>query len=124
MALPLVPLLAGFAPVLLTPIRIFFAGLLIAGIRGLVRFALVYIGVGLVTYVGMDYFLTQSIDFLNSRVSAIPPELFEILKFMGLVDFITIITSAMTANIALKLTVGATKAVINRNSQAWKDYVT
>lgn len=100
-------------------IRLFFAGLLFFGLEGLFRFALVFFGVGLVTYTGTDYVLNHAIDYLLTRFNAIPVELFDILVFMGVQDFINIVTAALTANIALKSSVSSARVALSPNQGVW-----
>lgn len=100
-------------------IRLFFAGLLFFGLEGLLRFALVFFGVGLVTYTGTDYVLNHAIDYLLARFNAVPVALFDILVFMGVQDFINIVTAALAANIALRSSVNSARVAVNANKGVW-----
>ena len=80
----------------------------------LVHYVLIALGVGYVTYLGMDIAIDSGISFLNSRYSDLPSELIAIVEVMGVPDAIKYITTAATSAIAIKITVGVTKMATNR----------
>lgn len=79
-----------------------------------VRYGLIALGIGAITYIGLDIALDAAIAALQDRYSQIPAELFDILELMGVTDAISIITSAATAAIALKAVTGFTKYRVNK----------
>lgn len=103
----------------LAGIRFFFAGLFIYGLDAFFRFILVFFGVGLVTYSGIDYLITEGFNYLNARFSEVPIELLDIIIFMGAKDFVSILSAAIAANIALKTSVTGAKVAINSSRGAW-----
>ena len=80
----------------------------------LVHYALIALGIGYVTYVGMDLAIDAGISFLESRYSDLPVELIAIVQVMGVPDAIQYITTAATSAIAIKITASITKMVANR----------
>ena len=80
----------------------------------LVHYVLIALGIGYVTYVGMDLAIDAGINFLNSRYADLPLDLIAIVQVMGVPDAIQYITTAATSAIAIKVTVGVTKMVASR----------
>lgn len=80
----------------------------------IVHYGLIALGVGYVTYVGMDLAIDAGINFLNSRYSDLPIELIQIVEVMGVPDAIQYITTAATSAIAIKITAGITRMAANR----------
>lgn len=111
--------LSRFALAALSSARLFFAGLFIYGLDAFFRFALVFFGVGLVTYSGVDYLINQGINYLNARFAEIPVELLNIVIFMGAKDFISILSAAIVANVALKSSATGAKMALNSGRGVW-----
>ena len=80
----------------------------------LVHYALIALGIGYVTFVGMDLAIDAGINFLNSRYSDLPVDLIAIVEVMGVPDAIQYIVTAASSAIAIKVTASVTKMVANR----------
>jgi hypothetical protein len=80
----------------------------------LIHYVLIALGIGYVTYVGMDLAIDEGISFLEARYANLPVDLIAIVQVMGVPDAIQYITTAATSAIAIKLTAGVTKMVANR----------
>lgn len=111
--------LARFLLARLAGMRLFFAGLFIYGLDAFLRFILVFFGVGLVTYSGIDYLISEGLNYVNARFSEIPVELLNIVVFMGAKDFISILSAAIVANVALKSSVTGARMAINSGRGVW-----
>lgn len=103
----------------LSSARLFFAGLFIYGIEYFFRFILVFFGVGLVTYSGTDYLINSGLNYINARFAEVPLELLNIVVFMGAKDFISILSAAIVANVALKSSVAGAKMALNSGGGVW-----
>lgn len=80
----------------------------------ILSYGLMAVGIGAITYLGMDFALDYGIDLLNAKYNDVPADLLDILVVMGIPDAITIITSTGAAAITLKVTAGTTRWVANR----------
>ena len=80
----------------------------------IIHYAVIALGIGYVTYLGMDIAIDSGISFLTSRYDALPIELVQIVEVMGVPDALVYITTAASSAIAIKLTVGLTRMVANR----------
>lgn len=80
----------------------------------ILHYGLLALGVGAVTYIGMDFALDTGIDLLTDKYAQIPVELVDILTLMGVPDAITMITSTAASAITLKVTAGTTRWVANK----------
>ena len=115
MALPAVPFL--FAGLFAT-FRVFLMGLGVTLIQFLVRYVLVALGIGLVTYVGADLTIQGAFDFLTDRFEAVPQELFDLLVFMGVKDFLSILSSAVSMAVTIRALATMSRFRL-RNGPAW-----
>ena len=61
------------------------------------------LGLGVITYTGLDYGLEIAIDMLNNKFADRPAQYIDLMAFLGVDDAIKTITSAMSAAIALKV---------------------
>lgn len=80
----------------------------------ILHYGLMALGIGAVTYLGMDYALDTGIDLLTAKFTAIPAELVDIITLMGVPDAIAMITATAASAVTLKITAGTTKWVANR----------
>lgn len=79
-----------------------------------VHYGVIALGIGYVTFVGMDLAIDAGITFLSTRYSDLPVELIAIVEVMGVPDAIQYITTAATSAIAIKITAGITRMVASR----------
>lgn len=79
-----------------------------------VKYLLIALGVGYVTYAGLDYAIDQGVNFLFARYDALPPELIDIVEVMGVFDALQIITTAASSAITIKAIGGLTRFAANR----------
>ena len=61
------------------------------------------LGLGVITYTGLDYGLEVAIDMLNNKFVDRPAQYIDLMAFLGVDDAIKTITSAMSAAIAMKV---------------------
>jgi hypothetical protein len=107
------PLIAFFAS-FFTNISIWFWTILITAVPFITKYVLVALGLGAVTYIGVDYAMDVGLDLLINRYDEVPPELADILVVMGIPDAIATISAAATSSVALKAVGGFTKWRANR----------
>ena len=79
-----------------------------------VKYLLIALGVGYVTYVGLDYAIDEGVNFLFARYDALPPELIDIIEVMGVFDALQIITTAASSAITIKAIGGLTRFAASR----------
>lgn len=71
------------------------------------RIGLTALGVGVVTYTGMDALFDLVIDRVNSQLGGVPAGLAALLDYMGVFSAVQIITSAVSVRLASSLINGA-----------------
>lgn len=108
------PVILAFFGQFFGNLTIWFWTSLIAIIPYLVKYVLVALGLGVVTYIGVDYVLDVGLNLLSDRYEQVPGELSEILTLMGIPDAIATITAAATSSVAIKATAGFTRWRANR----------
>lgn len=108
------PLILAFFGSFFTNISVWFWTILISAIPFITKYVLIALGLGVVTYVGVDYVLDVGLNLLTDRYEQVPEELSEILTLMGIPDAIATISAAATSSVAIKATAGFTRWRANR----------
>lgn len=102
MALPFATVFAGFIPWIFA---------LVAGLSRFIpwfaRIGLTSLGVGVVTYTGLDALFDLVIDRVNSQIGGLPADLAALADYMGVFTAVQIITSAVSVRLASSLVNGA-----------------
>ncbi|WP_297188549.1 DUF2523 family protein [uncultured Porticoccus sp.] len=80
----------------------------------IIHYGIVALGIGYVTYLGMDAAIETGSTYLLARYQDFPPSLIQIAEVMGVPDAIAIITGAAASAVSIKVTAGITKMVANR----------
>ena len=107
------PLIAFFGS-FFTNISIWFWSILITAVPFITKYVLVALGLGVVTYVGVDYAMDVGLDLLTNRYDQVPAELADILVVMGIPDAIATVTAAATSSVSIKAASGFTRWRANR----------
>lgn len=74
-----------------------------ASITGIIARALLALGMGVVTYVGVDLAMTQAVNLLQDKVGGIPADMLQLLGLGGFDVMVSLIISAKTSVIAFQL---------------------
>ncbi|MDC0172362.1 DUF2523 domain-containing protein [Gammaproteobacteria bacterium] len=67
------------------------------------------LGLGVVTYAGLDYGLSVAVDMLNDKFANRPAQYIDLMAYLGVDDAIKTITGSMAVAITLKTTSKAAK---------------
>src|SRR5690554_1237886 len=89
------------------------AGFVMALIGPLVGYVIKALGIGLVTYVGLDLVFDQVESFILSQYAGMPVAIVQVLNLLGIHSGIKIILSTLSACVAYK-------ALINSTGMVWK----
>ncbi|MDO3383853.1 DUF2523 domain-containing protein [Gilvimarinus algae] len=94
-------------PSIFSPIAVF-----LATITGpLVARVMLALGVGVISYTGIDVALTELFDRINTSWSGIPANVIAICGLAGIDVFITLVASAYMSSITFRLVSGAIKRI-------------
>lgn len=74
------------------------------------------LGIGLITYIGIEYGLDAAETFIFSRFDALPIDLYKLLALGGFRTGFQILFSAMTASLAFKALAGFTRWKLNNST--------
>jgi hypothetical protein len=89
------------------------AGFVMALIGPLVGYVIKALGIGLVTYVGLDLVFDQVESYIFSQYAGLPVAIVQILNLLGIHSGIKIILSTLSACVGYK-------ALINSTGLVWK----
>jgi len=76
---------------------------------------LTLLGIGLVSYVGLDFLFEQLQDAVTDRFNNLPDVILSILTILGVLDGINMYFSTILAILGYKLSLSASKIVLNKN---------
>ena len=88
------------------PIPIVAAGVVAIAVPLAIK-VLVGLGVGVVTYVGADFAISEAQTFMNSKISGLPVDMISLMNLAGFDTGIKIIFSSWAAYISIRSTMGA-----------------
>lgn len=89
------------------PLPAVIVGALAVGIVPLVVKVLSALGIGIVTYTGMEYALSSGVSFFETQFSGLPATAVQILYMLGFHQGISMLFAAYSASIAIKVAMGA-----------------
>ena len=95
----------------LAPLGALLAGVLAWLTPYLVRAVLVGLGIGLVSYVGIDAGMSALEGYVRGTLTGLPANMLSIVALTRLDDAATVVMSAISGRIALNLTTGAVSKV-------------
>lgn len=76
----------------------------------LIKVAIFTLGLGVITLVGVDLAFDYAIGMVMARYNGLPADLIQWVDYIGVFDAISILTSAMSASVALKFLCGTAGA--------------
>jgi len=84
------------------------AGFVMSLIGPLVGYVIKALGIGLVTYAGLDFVFDQIESFIFSRYNGLPTTIVQILNLLGVHSAMKIILSSLSTCVAYKALIGST----------------
>jgi len=99
-----------------------FAGLVAmapAIMPALIRVSLMTLGVGVVSYIGIQELIDYAVGRLEGQLQGIPSDIAEVVRYMGVFDAVAILLSAVNVRVAINL-VGAAGGAVSRYRLATK----
>lgn len=112
LALVLAPLMVAF--------RFFMMSVLTYLLTYGLRYILTAIGVGFVSYVGVDFALGEVESLLNTHLSGLPADIYALFVFIGGADALAIIMSAVSSCMAIKTVSLVSKISFKKNAGFWE----
>jgi len=100
----MLPVIAGsiFTSGFFASVRIFLLSMVLSIAPMLVKGLLTALGIGFLTYQGVDLMLENSMDLVFAKYDNIPAELRTNLELMGVLNALNILVSGMTSALAIK----------------------
>lgn len=113
------PVIAAILRPLIYSLRHFWSVTLFSFLMYGIKYILLALGVGFVSYIGFNHLLDEASNLVNQHLSGLPSHILGLMTYLGILDCVKIYFAAATACMAIKATTLVGKMKFSKNEKFW-----